>query len=129
MLMLRIQRDGEQAARFPLERQLMGRVVPDAGRAVARRDVHHLLVQLTLRSEMAACRNLADVGVVDAAVAVEIDERTASAAARPRPQLSSSDVLHPEAGDDWDALAPLVLLVGIDALDLGQRLRRFDGHG
>src|SRR5436309_1468122 len=107
MLMLGIQRYGEQAARFPLERQLMGRVVPDAGRAVARRDVHHLLVQLTLRRKVAAGRDLADVGIVDAAVAVEIDERTAAAAAGPRPQLSGSDVLHPEAGDDRDAFAPL----------------------
>src|SRR5947209_4031899 len=118
MLVVGVERDREQAASFPLKAKLAALVVPDRGGAVAGDDIDHLLIHLALRSQFAARRDLAYVGVIDAAVAIKIDESAAAATPGPLAELNGLDVLHAEAGDDGNALAPLVGLVGIDLLDI-----------
>src|SRR5262249_45890073 len=84
--------------------------------------------QLALRVRAAAWRDLADVGVVGAAGAVQVDERAVDAPAGPRGNLDGGEIFDREAADDRNALALLVRLVGVDRLhDLGSG-RQLDSH-
>src|SRR2546430_14292302 len=59
-----IERNSEDRPRFPLEADALPGLVPDRGRAAAVEHVDHLLVQLPLRREALAGRDLADIAVV-----------------------------------------------------------------
>ncbi len=82
-----VERNREDRARLPLEGDLRARAVPYRGRAAAVEDIHHLLEQLALRSELAAGRDLAHVCVVRRARGVMVEEDSLAAAPRPRLQL------------------------------------------
>ena len=98
--MPRVERNREDRARLPLERRPLPGVVPHRRRAAPVEDVDHLLVQLALRRELLAGRNLADVAVVRGARRVVIEEDAAAAAPRPRLQLDGVQVGHVERADD-----------------------------
>jgi hypothetical protein len=120
-----VQRNREEAARLPLERDLLTLVIPDLGRAVALQDVDHLLEELAAWVGRLAGWDLTDVGVIRATRAVEVDVGAEPAPARPGPHLDGPQILHAEAADDGDTLVPLERLVSVDLLhhpkEIGRR--------
>src|ERR1041385_8471736 len=84
VLVARVERNCEDAARPPLEGVFLALFLPDSGRAVPFDDVDHLLVKMLLRLQFAARWDLANVAVVDAAGAVEHDEGAQSTLQIPR---------------------------------------------
>ena len=87
-------------ARLPLERDAPAGVVPHRGRPAAVEDVDHLLVQLALRRQLLARRDLAHVAVVRRPRRIVIQEHAAAAAPRPRLQFDRVQIRHVERADD-----------------------------
>ena len=129
MLVVGVERDAEQRAGLPLERDAAPSVVPHRGRAAALEDEHHLLEQLAVRGELAAGRDLADVAVVGRAGSLVIDEYAAAAAPRPRLQLDGFQVRHEVGGDDVEAFVAHPALVSglLLGRELGDQIGAGDG--
>jgi hypothetical protein len=98
-----------------MAKMLFALLLPDAGRAVTFDDVNHLLVEVLLRLQFAAGRDLANVAVVDAAGAFEHDERAEAALQVPGLDRDRLQVFDEEAGDNRDFLRRLPVLVRVDA--------------
>ena len=128
MLVPGVERDREDGAGLPLEGDALAGVVPHAGRAAAVEDQDHLLVELALRRELAARRDLADIAVVGEARGVVVDVDAAAAAARPRLELDRAQVGHVMGADDVEAFAAHPAHIG--RLLLGREfLCEFVGNG
>src|SRR5207253_10140107 len=69
------------------------------GRAAAVEHVDHLLVQLALRREALAGRDLAHVAIIGGARRVVVEIDPSPAAARPGLELDGVQVLHVEGAD------------------------------
>src|ERR1700691_2284007 len=103
MLVVAIERNGEQRAVLPLEGDARAGVVPHRGRAATAQDQDHLLVELPVRAETLARRNFHDVAVVRGARGVVVEEYRIAAAPRPRLERDGAQVLHVERRDDVEA--------------------------
>src|SRR5579883_1266830 len=90
MLMPSVERNGEQRPRLPLEGDALALVVPHGGRAAAVENEDHLLVELPMRLELLAGRNLHHVAVVGDARSVVVDEDRIAAAPRPWLELNGA---------------------------------------
>ena len=124
-----VQRDGEDTPLLPLERRAAVRVVADERRAPALQNVDVLLEEVLLRGHLAAGRDLRDVGVVRAAVAVEVDVRAEAVEPGPGRDLDGAEVVDGEPGDVGDALAFDEGLVGADLVEPGLVRRNFPAWG
>ena len=118
MLVVSVDRHRKQAARSPLERMLLPVLLPYRRGAVALGHVDHLFIEMFLRFGFALRRNLADVGVVDAAGAVEHHKRARHALQIPRRELHLVDILDEETFDDGNLLRRLPFAVSIDSFRL-----------
>src|SRR2546421_13060299 len=107
---------------YTLSYTTLFRSVPDRGRAAAGQPVDHLLVQLPLRREALAGRNLADIAVVRGTRRVVIQENRPASPPRPGLELYRVQVRNVERADD---LQPLVAHpVRVRRLFLGDELVR-----
>src|ERR1035437_4157572 len=111
MLMPHVQRRREEAARTPFEGLLALLVQPDGGGAAAADHVDELLKEMALRRGALARGDLADIRIVDAAGAFQIDEDAVHALSGPRLHRNRVEVFDEEATDARQALASLPLLV------------------
>src|ERR1700752_4274825 len=93
-------------------------LLPNRSGAVALGHVDHLFIEMFLRFHFALRRNLADVGVVYAAGAVENHERAWHALEIPRAKLDFIDILDEETFDDGNLLRRLPFAVSIDTFRL-----------
>ena len=105
VLVVAVERDGEQCAVLPLESDAGAGVVPHRGRAAPADDQDHLLVELPVRGQALARRNFHDVAVVRGARGFMVEEDRVAAAARPRLQLDPAQVSHIMRRDDVETLA------------------------
>ena len=64
MLMMAVQRDGENRARLPLECHALARIIPDGGGAPTGQDQHHFLKQLPMGRRLAAGRDFQNIAIV-----------------------------------------------------------------
>ena len=103
-----VERDGEQASPLPFQRVLPAALVPKGGGALAGQDEHRLLEQVALRPEFPARRDLLYHRVAGAAGAVEVDERSLAAGARPVAQLQLQEIIDDESLVYGDAFPLLV---------------------
>src|SRR5258708_1339415 len=97
--------DREYGAGLPFEGDALAAVLPDAGRAAAIENEDHLLIELALRSELAARGDLADVAVVGKPRGVVVDIDAFAAATRPGLELDRAQVGHILGADDVEAFA------------------------
>ena len=104
MLVPAIERNGEDRARLPLELDALAGVVPHRGRAAAVENVDHLLVELALRRQALAGRNLAHIAIVRRARGVMVEVHPFAAASRPGLEIHGVQVLHIEGADDLETL-------------------------
>src|SRR5260221_4451557 len=104
VLMPAVERDGEDRPRLPLELDALAGVVPHRGRAAPVEHVDHLLVELALRREALAGRDLAHVAIIRGARRVVVEVDPFAAASRPGLELHAVQVLHIEGADDVEAL-------------------------
>src|SRR5581483_4096894 len=125
MLVPGVERNGEQAARGPLERLLLLPLVPYGGAATAGKDVGELFIQVPLRSELFPRRNFAHVGGVELAGTVELDLHGVAAGASPVFQGHGVDVVHLPAAEEVQALARYPLIEE-EAVPLSLRHRADD---
>ena len=95
-----VQRNRKERARLPFEGDLLPGVVPHGRGPASVEHVDHLLEQLTLRSELLARRDLADVAVVRRARRIMVQEHAAPAAPRPGLELDGVQVRHVKRADD-----------------------------
>src|SRR5689334_9070300 len=107
MLIVSVDRHRKQAARSPLERVFLPILLPNRSGAVAFSHVNHLFIEMFLRFRFALRRNLADIGVVYAAGAVENHERARHALEIPRRELDLVGILDEETLDDRNLLRRL----------------------
>jgi hypothetical protein len=77
-----VERRREQTPLVPLEHLLVAVVVPQLGGALTVENADYFLVQMTLRIERAAGRNLTDIAAGDSLHAVQLNERRLAAHAR-----------------------------------------------
>src|ERR1043165_4718849 len=112
MLVPGVERNGEHGARLPLERDPVAGIVPHRRRAAAVEGEDHLLVELALRRELAAGRDLADVAVVRGARRLVVDEHALAAAPRPRLELARAQIGPVMRADDVETLLPHPARIG-----------------
>ena len=134
MLMPGIERDGEDGAGLPFEGDALAGIVPHAGRAAAVEHQDHLLVQLPLRRELAARRDLADVAVVRGARGLVVDEHALAALARPGFQFDGAQIRHVLRADDVEPFLAHEAQIGriLFGLEFVRQVLRDDGvlgHG
>ena len=103
MLVVAIERNGEQRAFLPLEGDAGAGIVPHRGRAAAGQHHDHLFIELSVRGQALARRDFHHIAVVRGARGVVIEEYRIAAAPRPRLQLDVLEVLHVERRDDVEA--------------------------
>ncbi len=116
MLIVGVERHREHASRPPLKRVLLAVSLPDAGRAVTFGHIDHLFVHVFLRFGFAAGGNLADIGVIGAARAVEHDHGTGNTFQIPLFERQRIDIFDKETPHDRNLLFRLPILVRIDPL-------------
>jgi hypothetical protein len=116
MLIIGIERHRKHAARTPLKSVFFAVALPDAGRAVSFGDIHHFFVHVLLRLGLAAGGNLAHIGIIGAAGAVEHHHRTRHALQIPVFERKRIHVFDKESPNHRYLLFCLPVFVGVDAL-------------
>ena len=119
VLVAGIERNREDRTSLPLETDLLAGVVPDAGRAAPVQHIDHLLVQLPLRLQLLARRNLADIAIVRRPRGIVVQVDTPPAATRPGFELHRVQVGYVHRIDDVQPL-------GRDPAGVGRRFFGFE---
>ena len=104
VLVRRVQRDHQEAARRPLERGLLALAQPHTRRAAAGDDVHHFFVHVALGLRLPAGPDLHQVRVVRQHPVRDVDDRALTALALPVAELDVVQVLELVLDDALDAL-------------------------
>src|SRR6185437_7869281 len=109
-----VERRREQRTQAPFEggAALLGALAPYLGRAMALQHADELLVQMALRLDGAAGRNLDDLDAGEALHADQLDEGGGRARQLPGPALGRPRVLHAIAAMDGDVLLLHPALIG-----------------
>ncbi len=114
MLVVGVERHRKHASGSPLEGVLLAVSLPDAGRAVAFGYIDHLFIHVFLRLGFAARGNLAYVGVIGAACAIEHHHRTRHTLQVPLFDRQRVDVLDEKTAHHRNLLLRLPIFVRID---------------
>ena len=100
-----VERRREQTPFVPLEHFLVAVIVPDLGGALAVENANHFFVQMALRIERAAGRNLTDIATGDSLHAMQLNECCLAAHARVRRDFQRAQIRHAVADVNRQALA------------------------
>src|SRR5207237_3285434 len=74
VLVLRVQRNREQASRMPLEGLLLAISLPHRSGSMTVENINHFLIEVFLRSQLCSRRDFADITVVGSTRSLEIDK-------------------------------------------------------
>src|SRR4030095_4875002 len=96
MLIAGVERRRKERAFAPLEGLLLASIAPDRCRAAAADDKNHFLEHVLLHFKRFPRRYLADITIVDAFGAFQIEIHPSTAHARPRMKLYFTDILDVE---------------------------------
>src|SRR5215813_9355656 len=113
VLVLRVQRDREQAAWVPLEGLLLAVSLPYRSRSMPFQNIDHLFIKMFLRFQLGSRRDFADITIVGAAGALEIDKCSQTAFTIPGRNLHFAQVFDKESSVDRDLLRLLPALVSV----------------